>query len=263
MIDIFLLSMLIGLVAGAIAGLFGLGGGVLIVPALIWLYSESGFPAELVMIMAVATSLATIVFTSVAAILAHHKLKAIRWQYVLRLVPGILVGAGVGAIAADFIEADKLKWCFIVYLLFSAAKVGFPQKQVEIEVRGGGALDYMAGSVIGLLSSGLGIGGGTLTVPYLMFRQLSIKNAVAVSSVCGFPIAISGSLAYMFLGWQVSFLPEWSFGYVYLPALAGIIICSVVTAPLGARMANKLPAKKIKKYFSIVLILIAVKMIFI
>jgi len=260
MLEFFLLSMLLGLVAGLLAGLLGLGGGVVIVPALVWLFSTHGFHQELIMIMAIATSLATIVFTAIASILTHQKLGAIRWESVLRLTPGILLGAGVGAVIADFIDAEILKRLFICYLLFVAIRMAWSKKSKEIRGKAGPRLDYLMGNIIGLVSSIIGIGGGTLTVPYLLSRQLPMKNAVAVSSACGLPIAISGVVAYVLLGRQAAFLPEWSFGYVYLPAMVGIIVCSVGSAPVGARLANKIPAKKLKRYFSIVLFLIAFKM---
>jgi len=262
MLELFLLSMLLGLVAGLLAGLMGLGGGVIIVPALIWLFSVYGFVAELIMIMAIATSLATIVFTAIASILTHQKLGAIQWGFVFRLMPGIVLGAGIGAMVADFIDAGILKKLFVVYLLFVATRMAWPKKAKERRGKAGRWVDYLMGNIIGFVSSIIGIGGGTLTVPYLLSRQLPMKNAVAVSSACGLPIAISGVIAYVMLGWNIDLLPRWSFGYVYLPAMAGIIICSVVFAPVGARLANKLPARKLKKYFSIVLFLIALKMIF-
>lgn len=261
MIELFLFSMLLGLIAGLLAGLFGLGGGVIIVPALVWLFASHNFPAELVMIIAIATSLSTIIFTAMASLLAHQRLGSIRWEIVLRLAPGILLGAGLGAMVADFIDASILKWFFIVYLLIVSVRMAWPK-----QTKGGGKktmyrLDYLMGSIIGFLSSILGIGGGTLTVPYLLSRQLMMKNAVAVSSACGLPIAISGAVTYVVLGWQSALLPMWSLGYVYMPALTGIVLCSVVTAPVGARLANKLPAKQLKRYFSGILFLIAIKMI--
>ncbi len=258
--EFFLYSMLIGAVAGFVAGLFGLGGGVLIVPALVWLYSSYQFPAELIMIMAVATSLASIVFTSLAAIYTHQCLRAINWSLVFRLTPGILLGAGVGAYTADYLAAEDLKWLFIVYLIFVGLRMAFPAKNNKRNINVKKGLDYWMGNVIGFVSSVLGIGGGTLTVPYLLARQQQMKNAVAVSSVCGFPIAVSGALSYILLGWQAEGLPGLSLGYIYLPALFGVILCSMLTAPVGAKLANKLPAKKLKQFFSLVILLIAFKM---
>jgi len=262
MIEIFLLSMLLGLIAGLLAGLFGLGGGVIIVPVLVWIFSAYNFPEAIIMIMAVATSLSTIVFTSVASILTHHKLGAIKWDSVKRLSPGILLGAGFGAVVADYIEADVLKYFFVAYLLYVSIRMAWPQNnKVKVVGKITIKVGYFVGLGIGFLSSLLGIGGGTLTVPFLLSRKLAMKNAVAVSSVCGLPIAISSTVSYMVLGRNVDLLPEWSLGYIYFPALAGIIICSVFTAPIGAKLANKLPAKQLKRYFSMVLFLIAFKMI--
>ncbi len=261
MVELFLFSMLLGLIAGLLAGLFGLGGGVVIVPALVWLFSVHNFPSELLMIMAVATSLATIIFTSISSVLTHNKLGNIQWRTVLRLSPGILLGAGIGAIVADYIDADNLKWFFVSYLIYVGIRMALPGKVASKTKKTKQWVDYWAGNAIGFLSSILGIGGGTLTVPYLIARQLPMKNAVAVSSACGLPIAVSGTIVYSVLGGDNAILSEWSLGYVYLPALSGIIICSIVTAPIGAKLAKKLPAKKLKRYFSIVLFLIAFKMI--
>lgn len=261
MVELFLFSMLLGLIAGLLAGLFGLGGGVVIVPALVWLFSANNFPDEMVMIMAVATSLATIIFTSIASILTHLKLDNIQWGSVIRLSPGILFGAGIGALVADFIDAKTLKWFFVSYLMYVGIRMALSQRSGRKSKKARQWIDYWAGSAIGFLSSILGIGGGTLTVPYLLARQLPMKNAVAVSSACGLPIAISGTIVYAILGKDNAALPEWSVGYVYLPALAGVIVCSILTAPIGAKLANKLPAKKLKRYFSIVLFIIAFKMI--
>ncbi|MCK5828985.1 MAG: sulfite exporter TauE/SafE family protein [Methylococcales bacterium] len=261
MLELFLFTMLLGAISGILAGLFGLGGGAIIVPALVWLFSIHHFPAEYIMILAIATSLATIIPTSISTLLMHHKLGNILWDRVFRLIPGIFFGAGVGAMTANYIDAKLLKWFFIAYLIY----VGF---RMALQVRGNthfkkskNWIDYLVGNGIGVLSALLGIGGGTLTVPYLVARQIPMKNAVAVSSVCGLPIALSGTVVYALLGRNESILPEWSFGYIYLPALCGITLCSVLTAPIGAKLANKLPAKQLKRFFSIVIFLIAIKMI--
>ena len=261
MLELFLLSMLIGAVAGLLAGLFGLGGGVVIVPALYGLFSVQQFPKESIMIMAVATSLATIILTSVSSVMAHNKLGTITWDTVFRLTPGILFGAGMGAVLANLLIDEMLKWFFISYLIYVGIRMATQANSMGNN-KTNNWLDYLVGNGIGFLSSILGIGGGTLTVPYLVGRQVPMKNAVAVSSACGLPIALSGTVIYAWLGWNNTFLPEWSLGYVYLPALAGIVICSIFTAPIGAKLAYRLPAKKLKRYFSILIFLIAIKMIF-
>ena len=260
MLELFLLSMLLGVAAGLLAGLFGLGGGVLIVPALVWLFSSQQFPNELIMIMAVATSLATIIITSISSLITHHKFQTILWDRVFRLSPGILFGAGIGAIVADLIVADMLRWFFISYLFYVGLRMGLQTNYQHQRKKSYKRLDYLVGNGIGFISSILGIGGGTLTVPYLVNRQIPMKNAVAVSSACGLAIAISGTTVYAWRGWDKILLPEWSFGYIYLPAFTGIIVCSIVTAPIGAKLANKLPAQKLKRSFSAVIFLIAFKM---
>ena len=259
MLELFLFSMLLGAIAGFLAGLFGLGGGVVIVPALFLLFSTHQFPEGLIMKMAVATSLATIILTSISSIISHHKLGAILWDSVFRLTPGIIIGAGIGASLVNFVAADVLRWFFISYLFYVGFRMAL-QVQPTSKKNNKKWLDYLAGSGTGLLSSLLGIGGGTLTVPYLVSRQFAMKNAVAISSACGLPIALSSTITYILLGQNIQLLPEWSLGYIYLPAFCGIIACSVFTAPLGAILANKLPAKQLKRYFSIVIFLIAFKM---
>ncbi len=262
MLEFFLLTMLLGSVAGLLAGLFGLGGGVIIVPALLWLFTEQQFPENQLMIMAVATSLATIILTSVSSLLSHHKLGKISWDRVYRLTPGILLGSAAGAKIADWVQADSLKWLFISYLIYVSVRMALQIQPKNNPKKVKLWLDYLVGNGIGLLSSLLGIGGGTLTVPYLLGSQVVMKNAVAISSACGLSIALSGAITYVFLGWGKTNLPEWSLGYIYLPAFLGITLCSILTAPLGAKLANKLAAKKLKRYFSVLVLLIAIKMMF-
>ena len=261
MLDLVLLSSLLGAIAGFLAGLFGLGGGVVIVPALMWLFSIHQFPTEQLMIMAVATSLATIIPTSISSIISHHRLGTILWSSVTRLIPTIILGAAVGALFAGMIPMELLQWLFIGYLCFATWRMIQPVNIKPVTIRQNNTLDYWAGSVTGFLSALLGIGGGTLTVPYLISRGIEMKNAVAISSVCGLPIALSGTVIYAFSGHEKQ-LPEWSLGYIYLPALLGIMSCSILTAPIGAKLANKLPSNQLKHYFSIVIILIIVKMVF-
>ncbi len=262
MLEFFLLAMLVGMVAGLLAGLFGLGGGVIIVPALLWLFAGQQFPENQLMIMAVATSLATIILTSISSLLSHQRLGNIRWDRVYKLTPGILLGSAAGAKVAEWVTADNLKWLFICYLIYVAVRMALHIQPKIKRKKASTRLDYLVGNGIGLISSLLGIGGGSLTVPYLVGRQVPMKNAVAVSSVCGLPIALSGTVAYAFLGWGKVGLPEWSLGYIYLPAFLGITLCSILTAPLGAKLAHKLPAKKLKRYFSILILIIVIKMMF-
>ena len=262
MFETIVVSLLLGLVSGGLAGLFGLGGGVIIVPVLVSLFStQSSMPEEQQMIFAVATSLATIIFTAFSSALAHQRKKNILWPKVKRLAPGIFLGAILGSIIAEQMNNDYLRLFFIIYLFYSGINMALQLNTSAIVTQKKAWLDYIAGGIIGLLSAILGIGGGSLTVPFLTNTQTPMKNAVAISSACGLPIACSATVSYIILGLSQPNLPNWSLGYVYLPAFFGIVCCSVLTAPLGAKLATKLPAQKLKRYFSLMLFIIAIKML--
>jgi len=250
----------LGLLAGLLAGLLGLGGGIIIVPVLAELFRSQSFPHESIMIMAVATSLATIIPTSISAIWRHHQLGSIIWHQVWRLVPGILVGAALGAFGASFIGDEMLRRLFIIYLIYVGLTMLRSRPIMLSKHIIYRQLDYIIGVGIGGLSSILGIGGGTLTVPYLVNQQLTMKNAVAISSVCGLPIALSGTLTYAILGWKNELALNDNLGYIYLPAWLAIVVCSTLTAQAGARWANRMPTQKLKQIFSVVVFLIAFKM---
>ena len=260
MIDILLVSILLGIVTGLLAGLFGIGGGLVIVPTLAILFRAQGVPAELVMLMAVATSLATIILTAIASVSAHHRLGSVVWAKVYSLSPGIMVGAMLGAVVAKHISADALRYILVVFLLYVAIQMAFQVKPKPDRIKQSKTLDFLAANIIGLLSSIVGIGGGTLTVPYLISGQMLMRNAVAVAGACGLPIAVSGTISYAILGWNALDLPEWSLGYVYLPVLFGTGLSSLVTAPIGAKLAHTLPAAKLKRYFSLLLFVMAAKL---
>ena len=260
MLDVFLVSILLGLVSGLLAGLFGIGGGLIIVPVLVILFSAQGLPAELVMLMAVATSLATIILTAMASVFAHHRLGSVVWSKVFRLSPGIMIGAAVGAVVAKQITADTLRYILVIFLIYVGIQMALQVKPKPDRVKQSKALDFLVAIIIGLLSSIVGIGGGTLTVPYLVHGQMLMRNAVAVSSACGLPIAVAGTISYTLLGWNALHLPEWSLGYVYLPAFLGTGLSSIATAPIGAKLVHKLPATKLKRYFCLLLFVMAAKL---
>ena len=260
MIEIFLVSMLLGIVTGLLAGLFGIGGGLVIVPVLVMLFTAQDFPPELVMLMAVATSLAAIILTAIASVSAHHRLGAVVWAKVFSLSPGIMIGAALGAVVAKQINGDTLRYILVIFLLYVGLQMAFQVKPKPGKVKQSRALDFLVANFIGLLSSIVGIGGGTLTVPYLVSGQMLMRNAVAVASACGLPIAVAGTVSYALLGWNATHLPEWSLGYVYLPVFIGTGLSSIITAPLGAKLAHNLPAAKLKRYFSLLLFVMAAKL---
>ena len=261
MSDIMLVSSVLGIVSGLLAGLFGIGGGLVIVTVLAVLFKAHGFSADLIMIMAVATSLAVISFTAVSSVWAHHRLGSVIWPKVLRLVPGIIVGSAVGAMVAKQISAEGLRIFLVVFLLYVGIQMALEITPKAGLVKQSRLLDFFVAIIIGLLSAIVGIGGGTLTVPYLVRGQMIMRNAVAISSACGLPIAVAGTTSYILLGLNVGNLPEGSIGYIYLPAFLATGLTSILTAPLGAKLAHRLPAKKLKRYFSLLLFVMAAKLV--
>jgi uncharacterized membrane protein YfcA len=250
-----------GSLAGLLSGLFGIGGGVVIVPFLAWYFETRGFPADSLMIMAVATSLATIIVTTLSAVHAHHRLKAVRWEAVRRLAPGILAGSVLGSVIADHLPAREFKLIFALFLVYVALRMLRPVQAGGRWLTPGAGLFTLAGLGIGAVSAILGIGGGTLSVPFLIKSRFPMHNAVAVSVASGFPIAVAGTLTYLVLGWRNPALPAGSLGYVYLPAFAGIILTSVPFAPLGARLAHRLPTARLRRLFAWVVLMVGGKLL--
>jgi uncharacterized protein len=260
MMFLFSTSLLLGIFAGLSAGLFGIGGGLIIVPVLVMLFTQQHFPSSLVMIMAIATSLATIICTGMVSAWSHHRLEAVLWPRVFSLAPGIVLGSVMGAVLADAMPKQLLRLLFLVYLLYAAYHLAKAHKPNPGQKPASKTIDAIAGFITGCLSAILGIGGGTLVVPYLVYYQTPMRNAVAIASACGWPIAVTSTVSYIWLGWFNPQLPTMSIGYVYLPAFLGIVITSIVTAPLGAKLANHLPAQQLKRYFSLLMLVMAVKL---
>lgn len=254
-------SLLLGMFAGLMAGLFGIGGGLVVVPILVFLFTGQGLPKDLIMLMAVATSLATIIPTGFSSTFAHHRFGAVLWQKVKRLAPGIFIGAVLGATLATEISTTLLRNLFIGYLVYVGAQMAIGKSPKAGESNVSSLTDAVISTLIGLISALLGIGGGTMTVPFLVHSRYPMHNAVAIASACGLPIAIAGTVSYMVWGIQAVGLPQWSVGYVYAPSFLSVSLGGVLTAPLGAKLAHKLPARKLKRYFSVLIFAIAAKLI--
>ncbi|VFN02046.1 MAG: Uncharacterized membrane protein YfcA [Candidatus Kentron sp. G] len=254
--------LLLGMVAGILAGLLGVGGGVVIVPVLFWvLGANAEIPGVHLMHIALGTSLATIVVTSVSSILAHHRKGAVQWPIVGRLAPGLVAGVLLGAVVADAIPSDGLRVFFAVFILLVSIQLGFhlqasPHRQLPGAVGMG-----IAGLIIGKLSALVGIGGGTVTVPFLLWCNTPIRYAVATSAAGGFPIALAGALGFLATGWPVSGLPAWSSGYIYWPAFIAIAPVSLLFAPLGAKLAHTLPVDRLKRFFAVYLAIVGINML--
>ena len=258
---ILLIYLLVGAVAGLSAGLFGIGGGVVIVPALIYCFGLMGFDATVIVQLAVGTSLASIVVTSISSVRAHHRLGNVDWRIWRALSAGIALGAVFGAVTASSISGDLLKLMFGVFLLILSAKMLLPLRLPSLRLPGAPVL-ALCGGGIGYLSSLFGIGGGSLTVPFLAACGKRMQNAVATSAACGLPLAAIGAASYGVSGFAREELPAWSSGFIYWPAFAGIVICSAPCAKMGAALAQRLPSRRLEQAFAAFLVLIAVHFLF-
>lgn len=259
--EVILLYLLLGALAGVLAGLLGVGGGLVIVPALAWLFLSAEMPSNIIMHLALGTSLTTIAVTSVSSAWAHHHYGAVLWPVFLRLSPGIVIGAWLGAAVADQLSSVVLQKIFGFFELLVAMQMGFGVQAAPHRSLPGKFITGVAGMVIGGVSAIVGIGGGTLTVPFLHWCNVNIRNAVATSAACGFPIAVAGALGYIVAGWNSEALPEGASGYVYWPAFASISIASLLFAPLGAKLAHTIPVALLKRIFAVVLLVLGIKML--
>lgn len=259
MIPDLLLFMLLGALAGFLAGLLGIGGGLVIVPVLAWLLSDS--VPEHAMHLAVGTSLGSIVLTSVSSLLAHHRHGAVVWPVVAQLAPGLVLGALVGALLASRLSGLVLTIVFGCFCLLAGLAMIRAADRIAGRGLPGPAAILAGGAGIGMLSALVGIGGGTLTVPWLLWRGTDIRRAVATAAACGLPIAVAAVVGYVAAGWSRSGLPVGAAGFVYLPALVGISVASVLTAPWGARVAHRAPRRRLQRVFAGFLLVLGVYLI--
>ena len=260
--------LILGLGAGVLAGLFGVGGGLVMVPVMVYLFQTAGMPNSIVVHMAIGTSLATIMLTSLASIYAHHRHSAVLWPVFLRLTPGIVVGAMMGAAIADVLSNQGLRRVFGIFELLIAAHMVFtptappkllPDAKTWRSVPGPLGMG-LAGTIIGSVSAIIGIGGGTLTVPFLTWCNIPLRKAVATSAACGLPIAITGTAGFIIAGWHATTI-SYASGYVYWPAFASIGITSMLFAPVGARLAHTLPVPILRRLFALLLLGLGVRML--
>jgi uncharacterized protein len=256
-----LLYLLFGALAGLLAGLLGVGGGIIIVPVLTFLFTAQHFPAGFILHLALGTSLASIMFTSVSSLRAHHDRGAVNWPVFRRLTPGILVGTFLGSWVAAQLSTRFLKGFFVLFLYYVALQMLLNVRPVPSRQLPGNLGMIGVGSVIGGISSLVGIGGGTMTVPFLVWCNVALHNAIGTSAAVGFPIALAGAAGYVANGLAARDLPSFSLGFVYLPALIGIAGASVFTAPLGARLAHTLPVLRLKRFFAVFLLLMGTRML--
>ena len=254
---VWLLYLLVGAVAGVLAGLFGVGGGAIIVPILIVIFSLQNFDQQSLVHLALGTSFATIVFTSISSIVAHHKLGNINWAVARSMTPGLVLGVVLGSVLAANVSGANLQLVISVFLILVALQMFTGMQPAGRFGLPGTAGLAGAGSLIGGASAFFGIGGGSMTVPFLSACRMAMINAVATSAACGLPIALFGALVYGWQGMASPGLPPLSSGYIFWPAFIGIAVASMPCARLGARLAMRLPERVMKKSFALLLLVIA------
>ncbi len=255
------LYIMLGSGTGILAGLLGVGGGQIIVPGLIYIFLKNNVSIDHLMHIAVGTSLATIVFTSMSVIYAHNKRGAVMWNMFRKIAPGILVGALLGAWFADYLRGKTMMMIFGVVLITLAIPMLLNFKPRSSAKPPANKFIALMGLVIGGVSALVGIGGGSMSVPFLVWCNVSIRCAVATAAACGLPLAAAGMSGFIVMGWNEAALPDWSTGYIYWPACLGIVSTSLLTAPLGARLAHTLPIGMIKKIFSLILIIAGIRIL--
>ena len=262
MTAILLMYILVGAIAGVLAGLLGIGGGQeIIVPMLVFCFVRQDIPEAMIMHIALGTSLASIMFTAVSSFRAHHKRGAVRWDVVRKIVIGIFTGTFMGSYIAAQLSTRFLKGFFVIFLYYVAFQM-LAQKNPKPRAKFPAMLSC-SGSAIssGVVSSFVGIGGGALSVPFMVACNISIHHAIGTSAAIGFPIAVAGTIGYIVNGLSIQGLPEYSLGYIYLPALLGIVVTSVLTAPLGVRLAHSLPVDHLKRVFAVLLLVVGTRML--
>ncbi|KQV92534.1 sulfite exporter TauE/SafE family protein [Pelomonas sp. Root1237] len=253
----------LGLAAGFLAGLLGIGGGMLMVPILTFILSQRGVEPGLAVKMAIATSMATIMFTSLSSVRAHHQRGAVRWDLVKGLAPGILIGgllAGAGLFA--LLKGAWLALVFAAFVSFSGWQMLRNKRPAPSRQMPGTTGQFSAGAGIGLLSGMVGAGGGFVSVPFMVWCNVPVHLAVATSAALGFPIAVANTLGYVIGGWGLTPALPGSVGYLYLPALALIAVASVTMAPLGARAAHAMDVAQLKRVFAMLLFSLAAYMLY-
>ena len=253
--------LLIGLSVGFLAGLFGIGGGMVMVPMLVFVFTAKGFPPEHMMHLSLATSMATIVFTSISSVRAHHRHGAVDWAVARAMAPGIVVGALAATLVAGFVPTRPLAVFFALFMLYASLQMFFEVKPKPSRQLPGAAGLFGVGAGIGALSSVLAAGGAFLSIPFLVRCNVTLKRAIGTAAANGFPIAVAGTIGYVLNGQRAEGLPAGSLGFVYLPALALIVAASMPAAPLGARLAHKLPIKRLRVLLAVMLLAIAIRML--
>lgn len=252
----------LGCFVGFIAGMFGLGGGGMLVPILTSIFISIQMPPSTVVHIALGTSMCTIILTTFSSFRSQHKKGAVRWDLFRFMAPGVLIGTFLGTFIASMLNSLLLAIIFAIFMFLLSLQMFFSKPTNPKGKLFSSKIHFFVGSMIGGISSLMSIGGGGLTVPYLSWQNIDIKQAIGTSSSIGFPLAISGTLGYIINGWNETSLENFYLGYVYLPAVFCVAITSYFFAPLGVKMVHKIPSQNVKKLFAILPFFLSIKMIY-
>ncbi|MFK5950453.1 MAG: sulfite exporter TauE/SafE family protein [Methylococcales bacterium] len=251
----------LGAVVGFMAGLLGIGGGGIMVPVLASLFLWQGFSSENILHLALGTSMASIIFTSISSLRSHHLKKGVLWSIVKKMLLGIIIGTFIATFVAARINTLYLALFFSLFMASTSIQMFLNKKPNPSRQLTGNIGLLIAGTVIGAISALVSIGGGSLTVPYLTWQNIDIKKAIGTSAAIGLPISIAGTLGYIINGWEVQVHNEYTIGYVYWPAVLLISVTSFLTAPFGANLIHKVNTSVVKKIFAVLLIFLSLKML--
>lgn len=253
--------LVMGLFVGWFAGLLGIGGGLILVTLMVYLFTVQGFPADRIVHMALGTSITSIVFTSISSLYAHHKHGAVRWDIVRGSAIGLIAGTLLGTLVADQLKSKYLAIFFVVFVYYSSVQMFVNAKPKPSRQLPGRFGLSVTGVIIGIISALVGVGGGVMTIPAMTLCNVPMRNAIGTSAALGLPIAIAGAAGYIATGIGKDHLPQYSLGYVYLPALIGIVVGTLITVPWGAKMAHTMPVSRLKKIFAVILFILATRML--
>jgi len=261
-LDIWIIFALTGLLAGFMAGLLGIGGGFIIVPLLLLVLPQIGIDLSLLVHFSVGTSLACICITSLSSAYAHQRKQAINWSLMKPIVPGLILGAIFGSLLAGVIKGSILILIFVSGALLTAVYLMSDHQTPHANKPTNGFIYFFYGQFTGIISALIGIGGGSVLVPFLVYRGESMVKSVGTAAAGGFPIALFASVGFVYSGWSATKNVEYASGYIYWPAFLGIILFSSLSAPLGAKVAHFIKEKSLKQIFAIFLILTSAQIIY-
>lgn len=250
-----------GAIVGLLAGLLGIGGGMTLVPILAAMFSAQQFAPDFSVHLALGTGMASVMFTSSASVREHHRHQAVDWSIVRRMAPGMIVGTLASTAASGWIPQRVLALAFALIVFAGATQILLGRKPAAGRTLPGRYGLLAIGALIGIVCGLVSAGGAFLTVPFMLFCGVSMHAAIGTGAALGVPIAVVGTIGFILSGLRIDTLPDWSLGFVYLPALAALVAASVLTAPYGARAAHRLPVQTLKRVFACLLYLLALRMI--